>query len=291
MSKRATDFQRKVMSLGYRGKEIFKPLNTGWIDEHVASVREWIANVYFYKKGDTVIMIDAGYNYERLAEKMSWLDIEPSAIQHILITHQDTDHVGAAEADSDGLFRNAKLYIGESENRYLTGEVRRKVIFGMYKLPMVTINNEKVLLKDGEVFYINDVKVEAFLVPGHTWGHIDYLIDDKYLFTVDTIWFGADGGYSFINSLAEDNKLAVRSLAELEKKLCSRELNPIIITGHTGWSDDMEFSFRHKDEVCNSYKKQKPHDPTAPYDGYDESDDTEEKARSGRLPKAREIKT
>lgn len=291
MSKKATDFQRKVMSLGYRGKEIFKPLNTGWIDEHVASVREWIANVYFYKKDDTVIMIDAGYNYDRIAEKMRWLDIEPSSVQHILITHQDTDHVGAVEADSDGLFRNAKLYIGEIENRYLTGEVRRKVIFGMYKLPMVTINNEKVLLKDGEVLYINDIKIEAFLVPGHTWGHIDYLIDDKYLFTGDTIWFGADGGYSFINSLAEDNKLAMKTLAELEKKLRNRGLHPMIITGHTGWSDDMEFSFRHKDKVCNSYKKQKPHDPTAPYDGYDESDDTEEKARSGRLPKAREIKT
>ena len=290
MSKRATDFQRKFMSLGYRGKEIFKPLNTGWIDEHVASVREWIANVYFYKKGDTVIMIDAGYNYDRLAEKMGWLDIEPSAIQHILITHQDTDHVGAVEADSDGLFQDAKLYIGEIENRYLTGEVRRKVIFGLYKLPMVTINNEKVLLKDGEVFYIDDVKIEAFLVPGHTWGHIDYLIDDKYLFTGDTIWFGADGGYSFINSLAEDNKLAVKSLAELERKLRSRGLHPMIITGHTGWSDDMAFSFRHKDKVCNSSRKQKPHDPSAPYDGYDESDDTEEKARSKKLPKAMEIK-
>ena len=278
------------MSLGYRGKEIFKPLNTGWIDEHVASVREWIANVYFYKKGGTVIMIDAGYNYDRLAEKMGWLDIEPSSIQHILITHQDTDHVGAVEADSDGLFRNAKLYIGEIENRYLTGEVRRKVIFGMYKLPMVTINNEKVLLKDGEVFYINDIKIEAFLVPGHTWGHIDYLIDDKYLFTGDTIWFGADGGYSFINSLAEDNKLAVKSLAELEKKLRSRGIKPMIITGHTGWSDDMAFSFRHKDKVCNSIRKQKPHDPSAPYDGYDEGDDTEGKARNERLPKAMEIK-
>lgn len=290
MSKKATDFQRKVMSLGYRGKEIFKPLNTGWIDEHVASVREWIANVYFYKKGGTVIMIDAGYNYDRLAEKMGWLDIEPSSIQHILITHQDTDHVGAVEADSDGLFQDAKLYIGEIENRYLTGDVRRKVIFGMYKLPMVTINNEKVLLKDGEVLYINDIKIEAFLVPGHTWGHIDYLIDDKYLFTGDTIWFGADGGYSFINSLAEDNKLAVKSLAELEKKLRSRGIKPMIITGHTGWSDDMDFSFRHKDKVCNSIRKQKPHDPSAPYDGYDEGDDTEGKARNERLPKAMEIK-
>jgi glyoxylase-like metal-dependent hydrolase (beta-lactamase superfamily II) len=36
-----------------------------------------------------------------------------------------------------------------------------------------------------------------------------YLVDDEYLFTGDTIWFGADGGYSFLSTLAEDNKLAV----------------------------------------------------------------------------------
>ena len=129
MSKKATEFQRKAMSRMYRGKEIFKPLNPGWIDENVACVREWVANIFFYRKGDTTIMIDAGYNYDRLAEKMGWLGIDPASIQYILITHQDTDHVGAVEADSPGLFRNAKLYIGEIENRYLTGEVRRKVAY------------------------------------------------------------------------------------------------------------------------------------------------------------------
>lgn len=72
-------------------------------------------------------MIDAGYNYGRLEEKMSWLDISPDEISEILITHQDTDHVGAVENDSPGLFKNATLYIGEIENRYLTGEKRRKV--------------------------------------------------------------------------------------------------------------------------------------------------------------------
>ena len=44
MSKKATEFQRKEMSRMYRGKEIFKPLNTGWIDQNVACVREWVAN-------------------------------------------------------------------------------------------------------------------------------------------------------------------------------------------------------------------------------------------------------
>lgn len=72
MSRQATEFQKKEMSKMYRGKEIFKPLNTGWVDEHVACVREWVANIFFYRKGGTTLMIDAGYNYDRLAEKMGW---------------------------------------------------------------------------------------------------------------------------------------------------------------------------------------------------------------------------
>lgn len=282
MSKKATEFQKKEMSRMYRGKEIFKPLNTGWIDENAACVREWVANIFFYRKWNTTIMIDAGYNYNRLEEKMKWLGIDPAGIRHILITHQDTDHVGAVEADSPGLFKNATLYIGEAENRYLTGEVRRKVIYHMYKLPQVTINNKKVLLKGGEKFSIDGIYIECFLVPGHTWGHMVYLIDGKYLFTGDTIWFGADGGYSFISALAEDNKLAVRSLAALEAKLAAHNIRPLFITGHTGWTDNFAFAFAHKDKLCSPFKK-RVHDPSAPYDAYDESDDTEENAKHGLL--------
>ena len=56
MSKKATEFQKREMSKMYRGKEIFKPLNTGWVDERVACVREWVANIFFYRKGDTTTM-------------------------------------------------------------------------------------------------------------------------------------------------------------------------------------------------------------------------------------------
>ncbi len=251
MSRKATEFQKKEMSKMYRGKEIFKPLNTGWIDEHVACVREWVANIFFYRKGGKTIMIDAGYNYDRLEEKMGWLGIDPKSIRDILITHQDTDHVGAVEADSPGLFRQARLYVGEIENRYLTGEVRRKVIYHLYKLPQVTIKDEKVLLKDEQVFHIGEIEIRRFHVPGHTWGHMVYLIDGKYLFTGDTIWFGADGGYSFISALAEDNKLAVRSLAELEARLKKLGVKPLFITGHTGWTDNFDFAFAHKDRLCS----------------------------------------
>ena len=106
MSKKATEFQRKAMSWMYRGKEIFKPLNTGWIDENVACVREWVANIFFYRKGDTTIMVDAGYNYDRLAEKMGWLGIDPKSIHHILITHSRTQ---AAFPSIQPVFKGLKI--------------------------------------------------------------------------------------------------------------------------------------------------------------------------------------
>ena len=284
MSKNDSRFQVKFMSFMFKGKEIFKPLNTGFIDDRVSCIREYVANIYFYTKDGHTIMIDAGYNYDRLAEKMQWLGINSKDIKEILVTHQDTDHVGAIEQGSDELFRDATIYIGNVENEYLEGRKHRKVFWGLTTLPQVIIKNPKILVEDGQIFYIGNIKIEAFLVPGHTWGHLVYLVDDCYLFTGDTIWFGADGGYAFLNTLAEDRKLQCQSLQRLKEILVKRNLQLKIITGHTGWTDDFDFAFVHIDEICNSMRrKPKVHDPKAPYDGFDESEDTEENARSGYL--------
>ena len=284
MSKNDSRFQVKFMSFMFKGKEIFKPLNTGFIDDRVSCIREYVANIYFYTKDGHTIMIDAGYNYDRLAEKMQWLGINSKDIKDILVTHQDTDHVGAIEQGSDELFRDATIYIGNIENEYLEGRKHRKVFWGLTTLPQVIIDNPKILIEDGQIFYIGNIKIEAFLVPGHTWGHLVYLVDDCYLFTGDTIWLGADGGYAFLNTLAEDRRLQCKSLQRLKEILEKRNLQLKIITGHTGWTDDFTFAFAHIDEICNSLKrKPKVHDPKAPYDGFDESEDTEENARSGYL--------
>ncbi len=286
MARKDSDHQKKSMSALFRGKAIFKPLSTGRINDQVACVREWVANIFFYTKNGVTIMIDAGYNYARLREKMGWLDIDPASIRHILITHQDTDHVGALERDSELLFKDATVYLSEIENRYLTGETRRKVFHGFYRLSPVKTDNKRVLLRDGQTLRFGDIKVECILVPGHTWGHMVYLIDDAWLFTGDTIWFGADGGYSFISTLAESNTLAIQSLEKLEKNIRARNRPIAIVTGHTGWTDDLDFAFRHRIEICRPFTK-KYADPEAPYDGYIEDDDTEEKARTVRLKKKR----
>ena len=56
MARKDSEHQRKSMSMLFRGRAIFKPLNTGWIDEHVACVREWIANIFFYRKDGMTIL-------------------------------------------------------------------------------------------------------------------------------------------------------------------------------------------------------------------------------------------
>ena len=76
----------------------------------------------------------------------------------------------------------------------------------------------------------------------------------------------------------------MRSLEKLEENLRARKRPIRIITGHTGWTDDLDLAFRHRTEICRPFAK-KYADPSAPYDGYVEDDDTEESARNTLLRK------
>ena len=47
----------------------------------------------------------------------------------------------------------------------------------------------------------------------------------------------------------------------------SKKVNEYLFTGHTGWTDDLDFVFFHRRELCMPFAK-KYTDPSAPYDGY-----------------------
>ena len=54
----------------------------------------------------------------------------------------------------------------------------------------------------------------------------------------------------------------MRSLEKLEKNLRARKGTIKVITGHTGWTDDLDFVFRHRTEICKPFTK-KYSDPEA----------------------------
>ena len=74
--------------------------------------------------------------------------------------------------------------------------------------------------------------------------------------------------------------ISCRSPLKCCKSMSSIQVECFLVPGHTGWTDSLDFAFAHRDQVCNAWVRQKPHDPGAPYDAYDESGDTEEKART-----------
>ena len=78
-----------------------------------------------------------------------------------------------------------------------------------------------------------------------------------------------------------------KKATEFQRKAMSRMYRgkEIFKPLNTGWTDNMEFAFAHRNELCSPFKK-KVHVPNALYDAYDESDDTEEKAKSGYLKSA-----
>lgn len=52
---------------------------------------------------------------------------------------------------------------------------------------------------------------------------------------------------------------------------------------NTGWTRGLDFAFAHEGRLCSPFGKRVP-DPSAPYDAYDESDDTAQRAKTGTLP-------
>ena len=101
----------------------------------------------------------------------------------------------------------------------ITNTYHRKQIgpFGLKN--SVTIAEGYQLLKDGQTAQIGDFKVQAFLVPGHTLGHLCYLIDDTMLFTGDSIALNRDGGWCFFDIFNYDSKMNIASLRALRQKL------------------------------------------------------------------------
>ena len=69
MSKKDSKEQQKFISLIFRRKEVFKHLNTGYIDERVSCIREYVENTYFYTAvfSTIFIIILIFVNLEKLA--------------------------------------------------------------------------------------------------------------------------------------------------------------------------------------------------------------------------------
>ncbi|MBR1457576.1 MAG: MBL fold metallo-hydrolase [Oscillospiraceae bacterium] len=263
-------FAVRIVPRMYRGKGALHPSPTGKLTEMVSCVREYDVNIFFIRKGDTLIAIDAGYkNHPGLLQGCREIGVDPAQVTALFLTHADPDHAGGLDMRQTNPFSGADVYVGEIEENYLTNRYHRKQIGPIGLKNSVVIRPGYRLLKDGEVVRVGELKIQALLVPGHTLGHLCYLIDDTLLFTGDCIALNKEGGRCFFALFNYDSQLNIRSLLALKERLALSEIR-YVFTSHNGYTDDAQSAFRHVDAIPDIRARGFVFDDTAPYDCFAE---------------------
>ena len=254
----------------YRGKGAFHPAETGKLTDMVSCVREYDVNIFFVRKGSTLIAIDAGYkNHPGLLPGCRKIGVDPAKVTALFLTHADPDHAGGLDIRQTNHFSSADVYVGETEENYLTNRYHRKQIGPVGLKNSVAIKPGYHLLKDSETVRIGALKIQALLVPGHTLGHMCYLIEDTMLFTGDSIALNKDGGWCFFSLFNYDSRLNIQSLHALQERLNLSDIR-YVFTSHNGWTDDVQSVFRHIDVIPDIKASGFVFDDTAPYDCFAE---------------------
>jgi len=157
-------------------------------------------HVYLIDGGSELALIDAGagVDTESLLRRVAALPIASDRIRRLFVTHAHADHAGgsaklraafglevAASPDVADILRRgderaASVDIGKAQGSYASD----------YRYEPVQVDTE---LRDGDRIPIGDLIVEAVATPGHSVGHLSYVVRDARrsdLFTGDTLLFG-----------------------------------------------------------------------------------------------------
>jgi len=210
------------------------PIESKNIVGNIYSVHESLVNSYIIKDGENYIAIDAGFGAEAVLEELEKLKINPKKVIAVLLTHTDQDHVAALS-----FFPNAKIYLGEDEEKMIDGSTTR-----LFMMKNAITSEKYSLIKDQQVFNIGNIKIKGILTPGHTPGSMSFLIDDKYLFTGDLLRIKSGKITVFNRFFNMDSEASSQSI----DKIANLPNCEYIFTGHHGVSKNYR-------KLMNEWKK------------------------------------
>ncbi len=172
-------------------------------------------NCYLLSENGNGIVIDAGFEADRILETAKNLNVK---ITSILLTHGHYDHVGAVAE----LVRKtgAKTYISEKDFALANSYKNLGFSFGCVTEKF----DADVLVSEGE-YDVDGMPVQVIETPGHTEGGVCYIIDDA-LFSGDTLFNCSYGRTDFPTG---DYGALKKSITE---KLFGLDRDMKVYTGH-----------------------------------------------------------
>jgi glyoxylase-like metal-dependent hydrolase (beta-lactamase superfamily II) len=168
--------------------------------------------------GDTWTLVDAGtpWDAERIRRRLDEAGVAPQALDRVLLTHYDLDHVGSLAA----LDIDCPIYVAPPDDAFLAARrapppTNHKGLLQRLLGPLVDAPDVRVeAVDDGDRFG----GLTAYRTPGHTPGHTAYVHADYGVAFVGDLVREADGDLApspwLVTYDVSANAESVRSLAE-----------------------------------------------------------------------------